>query len=109
MNWFERHLNKTVLLSWLAQVVLMFIAVMAPFYMAEWSLVEPEYGMVNDTIVWVVLFITSAFTLFVEVWTLRKKDRSLWWLLVLHFVPFGYISFFNLRDESEQASQRQSW
>ena len=79
MNWFERHLNKTVSLIWFAQVVLMFIAIMAPFipYMAGWSSEEPKHEMFNDTIFWVVLFITLGFNLFVEGWALRKKDRSL--------------------------------
>lgn len=113
MNWFERHLNKTVLLIWWAQVVLMLIAIVAPFipYIAGWSSAEPEYETYNDAIFWVVLSITLGFNLFVERWALRKKDRSLKWLFLIHLTPYpiGLFIFFQIRDNSKEASQRQRW
>ena len=113
MNWFERHLNKTVSLMWFAQVVLMFIATMVPFipYVAGWSSEEPTYEKYNSTMFWVVLFITLGFNLFVERWALRKKDRSLGWLFVVHIIPypFGLFVFFQITDKSAEASLRQQW
>ena len=111
MNWFERHLNRTVSLMWFAQVVLMLIAVMAPFipYVMGWSSVEPEYENYNGTIFWVVLFITLGLNLLVEGWALKKKDRSLRWLFVVHITPypFGLLIFFKIIDKSTEASLRQ--
>ena len=113
MNWFERHLNRTVALIWWAQAVLMIIAVVAPFIpkIAGWSSAEPEFGMVNDIIFWVALFITLGLKLFVEGWALRKKDRSLGWLFVVYITPypFGLLIFCQIRDNSKAASQRQQW
>jgi len=33
-------------------------------------------------------------------WVLRRKNRSLWWLLLALFVPFGWIAMFVLENRS---------
>ena len=34
-------------------------------------------------------------------WALRRKNRSLWWLLLGIFVPFGFIVLLCLENKSE--------
>jgi len=107
MNWFERHLNTTVLLSWLASFLLFIMLIAFGAFVLE-PYISPG-GLADYVSAWVVMLIFVASPLFVEGWFLRKKNRSLWWLLMLYFVPFGVIVFFCLKDRSEQASQRRYW
>ncbi len=107
MNWFERRLNTTVLLSWLASYLLFFVLIAFGAFVLD-PYISPG-GLADNVSMWVVFLVLVALPLPVEWWFLRKKNRSLWWLLMLYFVPFGTIVFFHLKDRSEQASQRRYW
>ena len=88
ISWFERHLNWTVVIAGMASEVLAFIVII---------LVDP---FVPDEVVaglWVVIYLLVV--LAVGGWALRKKNRSLAWLLIL-FVPFGWIVFLCLKNRA---------
>ena len=99
MNWFERHLNYTVLLSWLAiyPLLIVFVAFGA-FVLEPYILEEP----IPDAFLSLFLIIFGlALPLFVSGWALRRKNRRLWWLLIL-FVPYvGGIIFLCLKNNSQ--------
>lgn len=74
MNWFERHLNWTMVLGWVGAWVIAFIVgfliALADHYVSEDAL---------DAIGFVIVLVVS---LAVGHWVLRKKNRSMWWLLI---------------------------
>jgi len=98
MKWFKIHLNWTVIFAWGAAELLLipFIAFMA-------FVIEPHMPeAVTNVIAWLVLaIILIASPLFVSGWALRRKDRNLWWLLIL-FVPFGVIVSLCLESRGVQ-------
>ena len=79
MNWFERHLNWTVILT---VPIVYFIAF-----------------IIDDTASITAALIVSLLILPICAWNLKKKSRSPWWLLIL-FVPFGWIVFLALQNRS---------
>lgn len=89
LSWFERHLDGTIALGW----VTCFIVVFAVRMIVSSNV---SYG------VWIGLsaIISAAILIPVWVWALRKKNRSLWWLLLGVFVPFGWVVFIVLEDRS---------
>jgi len=74
MNWFQRHLNWTWVLSYL----LMFVgAFMFGFLM---GLADPNVS--EDAVGVVAQIFGSIFMLVVSGWVIKQKGRSLWWLLL---------------------------
>jgi tetratricopeptide (TPR) repeat protein len=92
MNWFERHLNWTMVLGIVGAYLVFFIAV---FTIALFDLSVSEVALSV-----IGLIITLAILIPVWGWALRKKNRSLWWLLLGLFVPFGFIVLFCLGNKS---------
>jgi len=98
MNWFERHLNWTMVLAWLGTLPVAFIAgfiiamvmVSADPYVSEEAL--DGAGFVTGVIIALVILIPS------WGWVLKKKNRSLWWLLLGLFVPLGWIVLLCLEN-----------
>ena len=84
-NWFERHLNWTMVLALAGAYVVNFI-------------IHVSYG---ESIGIGYLIIFMAILALVWGWTLRKKNRSLWWLPLGLFVPFGFIVLLCLENRSE--------
>jgi hypothetical protein len=73
-SWFERHLNWTMILAWLSTYLVTFIVV---------SLVIMANPYVSDDIlVTIVVIANLAVVIAVGQWVLRKKNRSLAWLLI---------------------------
>ena len=74
MSWFERHLNWTMVLAWVGAGVIAFIvgflAGLADPYVSEDAL--GGIGFIIELIV----------SILVGRWVLRKKNRSMWWLLI---------------------------
>jgi hypothetical protein len=83
-NWFERHLNWTMVLACAGAYAVNFI-------------IHISYG---DSIGIGYLIIYMAILALVWGWTLTKKNRSLWWLPLGLFVPFGFIVLFCLENKS---------
>ena len=95
MNWFERHLNWTMVFGLLGTYVAGFM-VGAVIYS-----VDPY---VSDGAMYIIGFIVSlAILIPVWGWALRRKSRSLWWLLMGLFVPFGFIVLLCLDNKSPAA------
>ncbi|MEA1872227.1 MAG: zinc-ribbon domain-containing protein [Chloroflexota bacterium] len=84
-NWFERHLNWAMVLASLGAFVVNFI-------------IHISYG---ESIGIGYLIIPMAILALVWGWTLRKKNRSLWWLPLGLFVPFGFIVLLCLDNRSQ--------
>lgn len=103
MNWFQRHLNWTAVLTWvalypinfLAGVIVGLVIVSVDPYISDEALEALGYlAGIAASLVWILP--TNG-------WILRKKARGLWWLLVL-FVPFGLIVFLCLENKSGGAA-----
>ena len=85
LNWFERHLNWTMILAWLATSIPGGIGYAV-------SLATDSMGPVVVT-----GLIAGLAMLIVWGWALRKRNRSLLWLLLCLFIPpFGLLIFFYL-------------
>jgi len=73
-NWFERHLNWTMVLAWASTYLIAFIvgllAVLADPYISE------------DAVWGITVIISLIVSIAVGQWVLRKKNRSLAWLLI---------------------------
>ena len=91
-NWFERHLNWTMVLAWPAIVGVGFVVGMIMVSINPY---------VSDVATQVVGFLVGNGTAaLIWGWALRKKNRSLWWLLLGLFVPFGFIVLLCLGNKS---------
>jgi len=94
MNWFERHLNWTMVLGWVGAGVIAFIvgflAGLADPYISDDAL----YGM--------GLVIQLAVSIPVAYWVLRKKNRSMWWLLISWTVFFLLLSNKSLTQVQDE-------
>lgn len=74
INWFERHLNWTMVLAWVGTNV---IGVIVGILI---ELAEPYVH--DETLGGIVIVIPLVLILPVGYWVLRKKNRSMWWLLI---------------------------
>jgi tetratricopeptide (TPR) repeat protein len=69
-NWFERHLNWTMVLAWASSYLVVFIVALGDPYISE------------DTLWGIGVVIGLITSIAVGQWVLRKKNRSLAWLLI---------------------------
>ncbi len=96
MNWFERHLNWTVILATGASSVLAFVLAFV-FGFLFWNLPTEELeagGFAIGLIVYVPVVTV------VLGWALRQKKRRLWWIFLWWFVPFGCLFVLTLANRS---------
>lgn len=84
MNWFRQHLNWTVVLA-----ALIALPVRA---LSE--------GIPDILLSFLVFLIGLAIVLGIIGWTLRQRNRSLFWLFMA-IVPFGWIVFFTLSNHTK--------
>ncbi|MBI4187395.1 MAG: hypothetical protein HY530_07845 [Chloroflexi bacterium] len=107
MSWLQGHLNWTAGLS--IFVGLLFIAAgdikiaveSIPFFSFTRLIMELGEDLSAGVIYpqWLLFsMIGVAIPLSVSGWVLKRKDRSLWWILI-PFAPFGWIVFFMLIRE----------
>jgi len=91
-NWFARHLNWT-----------MFLTVLAGSIIALYFRVNYEIGLMSQEYILVSIYILCAiFVIFVEVWFLRMKGRSLWNLFYnLVPSPFNLIIILSLKNKRQ--------
>jgi len=100
MNWFERHLNWTMVLGLVGgygisvgvAFIVGIVMVSANPYVSDAALEDAGY-VVGIVVTLVVVGLVWG-------WALRKKNRSLWWLLLGMFVPFGFIVLLCLENRS---------
>ena len=94
MNWFERHLNWTMVLAWVGTYVIIFAVV---FFAA---LVDPNVSEEAAEAMGFIIGLLAPIP--VAWWVLRKKNRSLWWLLIspsLFFLLLSNKSLTQMEDE----------
>jgi len=94
MNWFERHLNWTMVLAWVGAYVIAFAVVLL-------ILTASPY-VSQDELSAIGFVIALAVSLAVGYWVLRKKNRSMWWLLIswsYFFLLLSNKSLTQVRDE----------
>ena len=73
-NWFERHLNWAMVLTWLSMLLVIYLI---GIFIA---LIDPSFTeAAAEGLGYILGFILP---LPVAVWVLKKKKRSLWWLLI---------------------------
>ena len=92
-NWFERHLNWTMVFGLVGAYAGSFVAGMVI------TVANPYVG--EDPLYAVGLIISLAVLVSVWGWALRKRSRSLWWLPLGLFVPFGFIVLLCLENKSQ--------
>ena len=92
MNWFERHLNWTMVLAWLSTYPIAFLV---------GSIVVGIDPYISGDAVWgIAVIISLIVTIAVGQWVLKKKNRSMWWLLISPFIFFLLIENHSfMRDE----------
>jgi len=73
-SWFERHLNWTMVLTWLSTYLISFVVGFVGV------LINPDIS--EDTLIGIAVIISLIVTIAVGQWVLRKKNRSLAWLLI---------------------------
>jgi len=93
VNWFERHLNWTMVLALVGVYGVNFINGL----MAGLSTHYVPYLTWFDI---GLMIISLAILALVWGWALRRKNRSLWWLPLGLFVPFGFIVLLCLENKS---------
>lgn len=79
VNWFERHLNWSCVLGWLVVMVGAFS------FGILMGMLNPDVDA--DAISVVAEVFGLSFMLLVSGWIIRRKNRSLWWLIL-----FGWLS-----------------
>ena len=85
-NWFSRHLNWTVVLTWVGALAVSFIAgfiVGLAMYGSDSTRTETIAAFTGYIAALAWLLVTNG-------WVLRKKGRSEWHLLLL-LVPLGFL------------------
>lgn len=118
MNWFQRHLNWTVILSFLVYCLIINVIILfriSPEEPLMTSIGDMRYLLgvlaVSTAIPLVVtslghfyflydFLIPAILFLIVCGWVLHQKNRSLWWLSLPFFIPLGWIAVLCLRSSS---------
>ena len=93
-NWFERHLNITILVGVAAIFAL---ELLIGFFIGITGIILYLTDGELDIIGWIIYIVLLLILLG---WVLVKKKRSLAWLFML-FVPFGWITFFVLTNRNQ--------
>ncbi len=103
MNWFQRHLNWTWFLTvFVGSFVIGLIFGLIVGLENPYALYA-SYG----SLYWLLYSLDVLLLIIISVWVLRRKNQSLWWLLILFLVPFiGLIIFLCLENHSEFAALR---
>ena len=96
MNWFNRHLNWTAFLSWVA---------LYPLNYLIGTLIVNVNPYMSTGAYLAILYVASAAWLFgIGGWVLRKKNRNLFHLLWL-VIPFGWVVFLCLENRTDITSE----
>lgn len=103
-SWFQRHLHWTWVFAQLAVGVITFflITVFATsLFVSSTTLPSDESLFASVSAIQIIVLVLQIASVFgVGAWVLRRKDRSLGWLLIF-LVPFGWIIFLFLENRSE--------
>lgn len=92
MNWFNRHLNWTALLSWIALYLLI--------YLIRTLILHVNPYIPTSAYLAILYGVSAAWLFGIGGWVLRKKNRNLFHLLWL-VIPFGWIVFLSLENKAD--------
>ena len=93
VNWFEEHLNLTLLIAWGIAFLISFITGFILAYLKP-DITERQLELIGFAIGVIVLMPVGA-------WILQKKNRSPGWLILL-IIPFGFIVFLLLENRGKK-------
>ncbi len=100
MSWFERHLNWTMVLAWIGVYPISFIvgalAILANPYISD------------DTVMGISFIIGLIVSIAVGRWVLRKKNRSMWWLLISWTIFFLLLSNKSIAQMQDDVGSKSS-
>lgn len=115
MNYFNRHLNWTMVLAWLVGAILVYASILAiATILSTWSMAVVTYSLfgwisnevIAQSLYWFLGLITIVFAFavvvmswWITIWAIKKKGRSQWnlgWLLI----PFGFIALLALKNRA---------
>jgi hypothetical protein len=85
MNWFQRHLNWTLIFN----------------YAGAWLVAVVLVQILSDTVAILSIFVLAAWSLGVSGWFLKQKGRSLWNLCWMFLGWIGFIIFLCLENRTE--------
>ena len=99
-NWFQKHLNWTAVLSWVALYPIIFV--MSFVLGIILYLIDPNTSEESVTgLAYLLAFVvTLAWLIPTGGWILKQKRRTLWHLLWL-FIPIGIWVFLSLENRNE--------
>jgi len=92
MEWFEKHLNWTALIAWLVAVLIVTVV--------QFVLVATDNYLSSEELLGVSVIVCLLVLPVSWGWVLRRRRRSLWWLLPALFFPFGFVLLFRLEDKT---------
>jgi hypothetical protein len=98
MNWFEKHLNWTLILVYICIYPVLFILGLCTGYILAIIGITITDDILN-TIEIVSYIITFIWLVSGTVWYINEKCRSLWWG-VLMFIPLGLIWLLLLKNNN---------
>lgn len=84
-SWFERHLNWTMVFAWVGALLV------TPFVWVAMEMIAPQSMSEGSTAI-AQIVVVYAVSIGVGSWVLRKKNRSMWWLLLCGGVWFLFVS-----------------
>jgi hypothetical protein len=101
-NWFQRHLNWTWVFAQLAVGLIGFflVTVFVSSLFASSAFPSEASFFASFSVLQIIVLVLQIASVFgVGGWVLRRKDRSLGWLLIF-LVPFGWIIFLFLENRN---------
>jgi hypothetical protein len=105
-SWFRRHLNWTWVLAQIAVGVITFFLMtvfVTSLFVSSPTLPSDESLFASVSVIQIIALVLQIASVFgVGAWVLKRKGRSLSWLLIF-LVPFGWIIFLCLENRSELA------
>jgi hypothetical protein len=103
MNWAKNHLNWTAVISFFAIGVFLIVLmgfIINPIMGIRFPLPEDQLWKISVSLLSMVVILFALLTL-ISAWVLKRKNRSLWWLLVLFVPPFwGFFGLILLKNKS---------
>ena len=101
-NWFQRHLNLTWVFAQIAvgMIAYFLITVLVSSLFISSTMPSETSFLASISVIQIVVLVLQIASVFgIGAWVLKRKERSLGWLLIF-LVPFGWIVFLCLGNHS---------
>ncbi len=106
-KWLNKHLNWTVILGFVVSFVAGYIIdIILILTLSSDSGFNPfrttqTWDLLSFISVMIMIVIPAVVGLNIAEWTLKKKHRSGWWVLILFVLVVGWVIFLCLENRSE--------